>query len=309
MLMRVAAPRPPIIPGNPKDRTGAGGILRRAGAVIRARFDLVRRDVLATFDRVPVYALNAASVQYGVTPETLAAIAADLQASVDRWLGDDGQQDAPAFWWDGFVQEAAQLGATQALTNLSGLSPTYASSRTLLEVLIGTALVARIAAAKFKSREFWTGLANEQRAGVAQVIGRAVADGTAPADTRKAIAARLDVGESKALAYALSDVTDNVRMARVTESQQAEQLFGLRTALLWTSALIATTRSWHASRHGQVYTADEVTAFYDEAGNRYNCRCATTECLLDADGKPLVPEKMQAKMANERRRWQSWHKA
>jgi len=66
---------------------------------------------------------------------------------------------------------------------------------------------------------------------------------------------------------------------------------GIKTGMLWTSALIPTTRSWHAAKNGKVLTTAEVKAFYSVNGNRYRCRCAQTEALLDADGKPILTKK------------------
>jgi hypothetical protein len=309
MLMRVRpAPRNPIIPGTTRDRTGAGGILRRAGAAIRRRFELIERDVRAAFDRIPVYALNDErnpEVRYGITPQTLSDIANELQAALERWLLDGTRSVEHAFWWDAFVQNAAQLGTVQTMTNLAALSPAYAAARTLTQVLFSPPYLERIATAKFKSYEHWTGLAAEQRAALAQLIGQGIADGQAPRVVRRAIAERLGVGLSKALEYAQSDITDTLRMARVAEAEAAEAELGLRTALLWTSALIPTTRPWHASRHGRVYTPGEVRAFYADRGNRYRCRCATTECLLDEEGAPMLSKKLKSAMASERKAWQS----
>jgi hypothetical protein len=301
-------PRNPLIPGTKRDRTGAGGILRRAGASIRRRFELIERDAIAAFDRVPVYALNderSPEVRYGVSPATLQGIATELQATLERWLLDGTRSVEHAFWWDAFVAEAAQLGTVQTMTNLANLAPAYAASRMLTQVLFSAPYLERIATAKFKSYEHWTGLAAEQRASLAQLIGQAIADGQGPRTVRKAIAERLGVGLSKALAYAQSDVTDTLRMARVAESEAAEAELGIRTALLWTSALIPTTRPWHASRHGRTYTPAEVRTFYAERGNRYACRCATTECLLDEDGAPILTKRLRSAMANERKTWQS----
>jgi hypothetical protein len=308
MLMRTAAARSPIIPGTTRDRTGAGGILRRAGASVRRRFELIERDVIAAFDRIPVYTLNderSPEVRYGLSPATLQGIATELQITLDRWLLDGTRSVEHAFWWDSFVEQSAQLGTVQTMTNLANLSPAYAAARTLTQVLFSPPYLERIATAKFKSYEHWTGLAAEQRAALAQLIGQAVADGQSPRVARRAIADRLGVGLSKALAYAQSDITDTLRMARVAEAEAAEAELGLRTALLWTSALIPTTRPWHASRHGRVYTPAEVRAFYADRGNRYACRCATTECLLDEDGAPILSKKLRSTMANERKTWQS----
>lgn len=302
-------PRNPIVPGNPKDRTGASGILRRAAAAIRKRFVLVERDVLAAFDRIPVYAMNDAAgpaVRYGLTPAQLAGIAGELQQALARWIA-DGRDPGNSFWWDGYVEESAQLGTVQTMTNLAGLSPAYAATRSLEAILYSDPYRARIATAKFKSYEHWTGLAAEQRSTLAQVIGQAVVDGLNPRAARKLIQERLEVGKAKALAYAQSDITDTLRQAKWAESEAAEAELGVRTGELWTSALIPTTRPWHASRNGRVYTREEVRTFYAERGNRYNCRCATTACLLDAAGKPILTKKLQSAMASERKAWQSRH--
>lgn len=308
--MATAAPiRNPTIPGTKQDRTGASGILRRAGADIRKRWAGLTRDVLAAFNRIPVYALNdlrTGAVRYGLTPEQLAGIADELQQAIDRWLL-AGRDPRYAFWWDVYVEEANHLGTMQTQANLAGLSATYAAGRTVEAIIYSEPYRNRIKLAKFKSYEHWTGLAAEQRAQLAQVIGQAVADGLNPVDARRLIQERLEVGKAKALAYAQTDILDTLRQARIAESEQAENELGIKTALLWTSALIPTTRPWHASRNGKVYTREQVKAFYADRGNRYNCRCATTECLLDADGKPILTKKLQATMANERKRWQSQH--
>lgn len=301
------APRNPVIPGNAKDRTGTGGIRRRAGASIRRRFELIETEVRSAFDTIPVYALNDTGgpvVRYGITAEVLARIAASLQATLDRWIGSGARTVEQVFWWDVFVDDASQLGTAQSAANLSALSPTYAAAQSLFSIVHSQPYVERLATAKFKSYEHWTGLASEQRADLAQLIGRAVSDGLNPKAARRLISDRLGVGMAKALAYAQSDITDTLRMARVAESERAKDEFGIETALLWTSALIPTTRTWHATRHGKVFTPDEVRAFYAENGNRYNCHCATTECLLDAKGEPILTQQLRDTMARERKAWE-----
>jgi hypothetical protein len=308
--MPTTAPRDPIRTGTLKDRTGAGGVLRKAGAAIRKRFAGLRADVLRLFDSIPVYAVNdlrGPPVRYGLTPDQLQSIAVELQATMARWIAEPGRAIEHVFWWDAYVEQAGQLGAAQSVANLAALSPAYAAARTLEQVLYSEPYRNRIAAAKFKSYEHWTGLAAEQRAQLAQVIGQAVADGLNPRAARKLIEERLEAGKAKALAYAQTDITDTLRQARIAEAEDAEAALGVKTGLLWTSALIPTTRPWHASRNGKVYTRDQVRAFYADRGNRYNCRCGITECLLDADGRPILTKKLQSTMANERRAWQSVH--
>jgi uncharacterized protein with gpF-like domain len=298
--------RDPIRVGTASDRTGAGGIFRRAAAAIRKRWAGVERDVLRLFDSIPTYAVNDERIQavrYGVTAEQLQSIAAELQATMARWIAEPGRAIEHFFWWDAYVDEAGQLGAAQSVANLGALSASYAAARTLEQVVYSEPYRNRIAAAKFKSYEHWTGTSAQMRAELAQVIGQAVADGLAPREARRLIRERMDVSKARALSWAQTDITDTLRQARMAEAEDAEAQLGVKTGLLWQSALIPTTRPWHASRHGKFFTRDQVRAFYAERGNRYGCRCSITEALLDADGKPILTKKAQSSLSNERATW------
>lgn len=304
--MKPARAPNPIIPGSTTDRTGTAGILRRAVADIRRRFAGLQKDALAIFDRIRIVAVNDAAVArtlYAMTPEEMAATSQALREALDRWIA-NGRDPAQFAWWATYDQEAAQLGSAQSVTNLTRLSAAYGATRTLRDVVFSEAYRTRVATAQVKSYDHWTGLAAETRAELSQIIGRAVVDGKNPRAVRAEIAERLDVSKARALGYAQSDITDTLRQARWAEAEYAEEQFGLRVALLWTSALIPTTRPWHASRNGKVYSSAECRAFYEVNGNRYRCHCATTECLLDADGKPILTPALKASMAKELAVWQ-----
>lgn len=296
----------PIIPGTPADRTGALGILRRAVREIDRRWAGLQADALAIFEAIPVYAVNAGETvdmfRYGLTPEQMARLSAELQAAVERWIA-DGRDPANLFWWSQYVSESAQLGTAQSVANLTSLSPAYAAARSIEAVIYSEPYVQRLAMAQLKSYEHWTGLAAQQKSELAQIIGRAVTDGKNPKAVKTEIAERLGVGMGKAKQYAQTDITDTLRQARWAESEQAQEDFGLKIGLLWTSALLRTTRPWHASRHGRIFTALQVREFYGKNGNRYNCHCSTTECLLDADGKPILTDKLRSKMGAEKVQW------
>jgi SPP1 gp7 family putative phage head morphogenesis protein len=296
----------PILPGTPADRTGTLPILRRVVREINRRWAGLQADVLAIFDAIPVYAINAGETvdmfRYGLTAEQMQRLSTELQAAVERWIA-DGRDPANLFWWSQYVAETQQLGTAQTVANLGNLSPAYAAARSIEMVIYSEPYVQRMAMAQIKSYEHWTGLAAQQKSELAQVIGQAVVDGRNPRAVAKTIEERLVVSESKAKQFAQTDVTDTLRQARWAEAEQAQQDFGIRIGLLWTSALLSTTRPWHASRHGRIYTAAEVKAFYSRNGEKYNCHCSTTEALLDADGKPILTPKLRAKMAGEKLKW------
>lgn len=266
--------RNPVIPGNARDRTGTAGILRRAGAAIRRRYAGLLRDVRAIVEAIPTYRTNdsrSAPVLYSMTPEQLRRIAEELDAAIKLWLMSDAGAGEWLFWWDAFEAEAMHLGTAQSSANLTALAPAYAAARPLQAVLYSEAYINRLAAAKFKSYEHWTGTAASVRAELAGLIGQAVVEGKSPVDAARDIAERLGVSRSRALNWAQTDITDALRQARWAESEAAERELGIKTGLLWTSALIPTTRPHHAARNGRVYGVEEVKAFYAQGGNRYNC--------------------------------------
>lgn len=294
----------PAIPGTPRDRTSSAGLLRRALTQINRRFDGLRRDVLAIFDRIPVYALNADDmVRYGLTPEVMDMVMLEIQAALDRWI-QNGKEPKDVFWWDPFVEQSMQLGTAQSVANLAQLSAVYATARTLDQVIRSEPYRTRVGLARIKSYEHWTGLRAEGQMRLAGIIGRAVAEGLHPRAARRMIVDGLGVTKSKAAQYAQTDITDTLRQARWAEADAAREELGIRTGMLWTSALLPTTRAWHASRNGKVYSTAEVRAFYGRDGNRYNCHCGQTECLLDANGKPILTSGLRQKMAAELAAWE-----
>lgn len=297
--------RNPVIPGNVKDRTGAAGILRRAGAEIRRRWAGLERDILAAFDRIPTYALNEdTKVLYALTPQQMQALSLELQAALARWIADE-RDPAHIAWWSAYEQEASQLGAAQSVANLTQLSASYAAARTLEAVIYSTPYKNRLAMAMIKSQDHWTSLAAKQRADLTAIIGRAVVDGKNPRAVRKEIQETLEVGKSRAMLYSQTEVTGVLREARWAEADYAREEMGINTGLLWTSALLPTTRPWHAALNGKVRTSEQVREFYSQGGNKFRCHCAQTECLLDEDGRPILTKSLQSKMANERKRWNS----
>lgn len=297
----------PIIPGNREDRTGTAGIERRAMAEIRKRFKGLRSDVLALFDAIPILtgndmATDAVRTIYQMTPEQLSRLSAELQAALDRWIA-NGRDPANIFWFGAYDAEATQLGTAQSVANLTRVSEVYAATRTLQEVIYSDAYRTRLAAAQMRSLEHWTSLSAGMRSELSSIIGRAVVDGKNPRAVRREISERLDVSMSRAAQYAQTEITGALRDARAAEADDAAERFGLRLALLWTSALVPKTRPWHASRNGKTYSTAEVRAFYAERGNRFNCRCGTTEVILDDSGKPMISKQAKASLQAEKAAW------
>ena len=97
------------------------------------------------------------------------------------------------------------------------------------------------------------------------------------------------------------------RSAVMDESMRTSTALGLVTKLMWVSALMATTRQWHADRHGKLYTREEVAEFYGKNGNAISCRCSQVPTIVDANGD-MFAKKILEKMEKQKERWEATQK-
>lgn len=308
-------PKNPKRVGTAEDRTGARRIAGAALVDIRRRYRALTKRVIAAFEAIPVYRINAPEDDYGrhaygATPDAIGRALSEIQAAIDEYIGaaiDEyiGAMRPEDSWYGVYIEQSMQLGAALVAANLIALSEGYAAVRTLRDIVVSPAHMLRVEMAKAKSYEHWRGVSAKIRQDLAAIIAQAIADGKNPKAVVTEIKDQLSVSRSKAAQYAQTDITDTLRAARWLEAEHAQKTLGLRLGLLWTSALKPTTRPWHASRHGRVYTTEQVRAFYSRDGGRekYNCYCGQTECLLDEAGKPILSGQLKKSMRGEFSAW------
>jgi len=295
----------PIIPRSKTDPVGANRILTKALKEIDARYKGAETEIIAAFKAVPVYAINEAEVAYGLSAIDRMALSETTQRILDKWLVDGKSPDD--FFYATFNEQAVQTSTAIAYTNIATVSATYAAAESLSRIVNSQPYQNAIATAQFKSYEHWVGLAAQTKADLMQIITQSVADGNNPKSVVTEISDRLEVSRSKARQYAQTDITDTLRQTTINEDTRVGKEYGIKTALLWTSAFLATTRPWHASRSGHVYSAEEVKAFYATRGNKYNCHCGITTVLLDENGKPMLTDNLKKRMEEERKQWEDNH--
>jgi len=246
-----------------------------------------------------LYQVNAGTYIYDMTAAQLADLFQIVQAILDGSLLDGGSQN---LWALGYVAAEYERGTLNAFTNLSVQSPAYASQTTLPQLLSSPAYQNHIAAAYVSTYSEWKGISDTARADLANVIADSIGRGVNPQETARVVSKRLDVSMAKAKNIAQTEQVGALRLAQWSETDWAADRLGLNTGLMWLSALKPTTRSWHASRHGKVYTTEEVRDFYAENGNRYNCYCSQIPVLLNDDGR-IFNEGLADKLAKERNQW------
>ncbi|QDK20845.1 phage head morphogenesis protein [Leclercia adecarboxylata] len=246
-----------------------------------------------------LYQVNAGKFIYDMTPQELAELLEAVQGILDDYLLEGGEQNQ---WAMDYVVAEAQRGTLEAFNNLSQQSQVYASQTTLQQLLSSPGYQNQISSARLTTFSDWKAISDAARADLTGIITDAVARGVNPRETASVISKRLDVSMSRAKAIAQTEQVGALRQAQWNETDWAADRLGLNTGLLWLSALKPTTRSWHASRHGRVYTTEEVRDFYAVNGNRYNCYCSQIPALLNDDGS-IFNEGLADKLAKERKAW------
>lgn len=246
-----------------------------------------------------LYQVNAGTYIYDMTAAQLADLLQVVQTILDDHLLDGGSNNLWAF---DYVAEEYQRGTLNAYTNLSVQSPIYASQTTLQQLLSTPAYQNQVAAAFVSTYSDWKLESDRARGDLANIIADSIGRGVNPRETATIVSKRLDVSMSKAKTIAQTEQVGALREAQWNETDWSADRLGLNTGLLWLSALKPTTRSWHASRHGKVYTTEEVRDFYAENGNRYNCYCSQIPVLLNDDGS-IFNEGLKDKLKKERQQW------
>lgn len=247
-----------------------------------------------------LYQVNAGTYIYDMTAAQLADLLQVVQTILDDHLLEGGIQN---LWALDYVAAEYQRGTLNAYTNLSVQSPIYASQTTLQQLLSSPAYQNQIASAFVSTFSDWKLESDKARGDLANIIADSIGRGVNPRETASIVSKRLDVSMSRAKNIAQTEQVGALREANWNETDWASERLGLNTGLLWLSALKPTTRSWHASRHGKVYTTEEVRDFYAENGNRYNCYCSQIPVLLNDDGS-IFNEGLENKLLTERKKWE-----
>ncbi|EPL2716574.1 phage minor head protein [Klebsiella pneumoniae] len=252
-------------------------------------------------DEPTLYQVNAGKFIYDMSAQELADLLEAVQPILDDYLLEGGEQN---LWAMDYVAAEAQRGTLEAFNNLSQQSQVYASQTTLSQLLSSPGYLNQIAAARLTTFNDWKVISDTARGDLTNIITDAVARGVNPRETASVISKRLDVSMSKAKTIAQTEQVGALRQAQWNETDWAADRLGLNTGLLWLSALKPTTRSWHASRHGKVYTTEQVRDFYAENGNRWNCYCSQIPVLLNDDGS-IFNKGLVDRLAKERIAWRS----
>lgn len=153
------------------------------------------------------------------------------------------------------------------------------------------------------------GLTDSMKVDLSETLTRGMASGLGIREITQDIAKRVGVGFSRAQRISRTEILGAYRTAQRAKTKQinddiyADSPFVQKQ--LWFSALAMTSRSWHVSRHSEVYTLQEVEKFYSENGNSINCLCSQSPILVNRKTGEVVMKDLIEKMRQQKDAWRS----
>jgi len=250
------------------------GALAKVRAWLREEFDAIpRRQVTANAAGITVNAY-----EYLIDLPELQRIIEELS----RRLG-----DLPADRLADAVEAAYRQGTGDEVVNLAAIMDDY--TRTITQVLQSDPWQRRVALVRARVFEEMRGFEGDTARDLGRVLSQAVQDGLNPMDVKRTISERFGVSMSRAERISRTEIAGAYRRARWDEDADANQRLGIKTGMLWISALLPTTRETHAALSGEVVDQDFIREFYSRDGNAIHCNCSQISVLLDDDGSVATP--------------------
>lgn len=270
----------------------------------------VRAGAMDLFQRIPrdSFQLNSGkhksprTYRYAIDESMIDLLNSDLVALVDSIFLKGGRTGL--WFFETYVRPAYAKGTAVSYSNISVQSTEYLAARGEFTSLLSSAPYRRrIGLIRARQFEDMKGFSSDvARKTLSRVLTEGMASGQNPLAIAENLTEALNGDYARAKRIARTEINQALRTARMDETQDARERLGLNFALLHISALSPTTRDTHAERHGIMYTIQQERDFFASGANAINCKCATVEVLLKADGTPYDKD-IIAKMALAREKF------
>lgn len=295
-----------------EDPTKQAGNRRRAIAELKRRLNGAQKDVLAIIDDLPytTQVVNRDSVtnltvyQYELSAERVASIDAFIRRLLNDWF-DTSTDDKPyRYFFDTYITDAVQPATVESANRIALLATQagYTNVPSVEEVLLSQPYRRRIQLLWGRTFNEMKGFSGETATDLARVLADVVTRGRSPREAQRLIRERFGVATSRAERIARTEINNAYTTARMEEMKDARDRLEIDVRVIHRSALIPTTRRWHAERHGKMYTVEEQQEWWSVGGNKINCYCSVSEAVLDADGKPYDLGLLK-RLKKERQAW------
>lgn len=286
----------PIKPRNDEAPQGTARMITSAEIELRKSMKRVGQRVINMLDDVRGYEAPDNEGGIKVNKSYLYLISAYQMMQMSDEIGAIIDDEMPPSVMNQYVASAFNLGTTQAIANLANQTALPYDAQ---QKIMSPAHQARIAIVQNRVFEQMQNLNADMKASLNRVLTDGMLNGENPRDVARRIRDQIGIPEwnsgdnqasyARAQRIARTEMGTAHREAIKAQDQDANNL-GIKTKMIWFSALKPTTRRSHARKHGHLFTRDEISSFYSRDGNAINCFCSQQSVVLDEDGNPENPE-------------------
>lgn len=294
-----------------EDPTRQAGNRRRAIASIRKRLKGAQQDIFELIDTIPVLeknmAVNKAQYVWEMSPERINQVDALIFQIVNGWFDTNSNSMPNRWFFFPYSQIATQQAAADALGNIKNLSKGIVSidqldAETVQNIFNDPQYKSVITNIYGRAFNEMKGFAGETAADLARVLADSIFLGQSARQARNVIRQRFGVADSRAERIARTEINRAYTQSRTEAAQVESRRLGLDVRVLHRSSLMASTRRWHAERHGKVYTIQQQNDWWAEGANRINCLCSISEIVVNEKGE-MRSKGLEKKMKAQRELW------
>ena len=296
-----------------KDPTFQAGRIVKAYGEFKRRLTRIKKEVTAVYESLkPIetasntrsYFLNAEKTYlYKIDLNEILRLDDTIDALIEKIMMDDNNQPGDNWFFTGYTEAAYEQGTGYAQAFISQQADSYARTyQNLQQVLFSQPYQRRIGIVSARTFNEMRGFTDDVTKQARFILGETIARGKSPKWAVSQLAEAIDGDKKRALRIARTEMGVAFRSAVMDESAQAARQFELQIKMLWVSALMATTRKNHASKHGELFTQAQVSDFYSKNGESINCRCAQVPTVVNEKGEALA-KNLIAKMQKQEEAW------
>ncbi len=322
----------PIVPKNAKDPAAQFGNLRKANKQLVKRYKNIKkgmRELISGLDK-RVISTNSIVIsgkiitnvkyEYLIDVQKYNEIDLFIQQLLNEELLDNQAGVFTRSWWLNANLSQAYEDATEDIINSAhAITPPSVGLELYNEVqsitpesrFFSRGFQERLALIHSRVFNEMSGLTDSTKVDLAETLARGMSDGIGVQQLSKNVASRVDVSYSRAKRIVRTEVMGAFRTATSSETDALnaevydDSPWGM--ASLWFSALAPTSRSWHISRHGKLYTTDEIRAFYATGANAIQCLCSQSAVLQNKKTGEVLQEKLLDRMEKQKEAYQASH--
>lgn len=241
---------------------------------------------------------------YEHQPDAYAQLRQFIAQTINKWLELGGTGKPPRWFFDAQVMAAYDSGASETIATIALLLALLPTKRTMLDISFENIVVTygyrqRMQYSFEQSYTSVQKLGNDVAADVTRAVSEKIDSGMSPVTLAAAAALVFDKARKRAKLIAENEINNTFRKAKQAEAEALASALDLNIKVLHRSALLPTTRAWHAARHGRIYTIQEQAIWWSQDANQINCHCSVSEVIVDDDGK-VYDLGMQKKLISQR---------